>query len=221
MVLPLLLYVFIQWDYCWSLVSGHQTTERLSNKWDIEPHIGLSQIVFTSSVWLSGTLFSCAEHHNCRVHTRLWLLCLSRLHSNCMAPAPQCCPLTSSQKTTHVHYQSEAPCLCQHHQSFFPVTTPLNEWQYPTFMLLNTHSLNNKASLIHDVITARNIDFFSLTGTLQNQVDFLTLNQAQAGTPKLRIFPWSSVLMFLSNSCRCQIIPPFSASTSPWLDRSR
>ena len=57
------------------------------------------------------------------------------------------------------------------------LTPPASSSNAPTFMLLNTRSLNNKAPLIHDIINDRKTDFVCLTETWQNQQDFFTLSQ--------------------------------------------
>ena len=47
-----------------------------------------------------------------------------------------------------------------------------------SFILQNIRSINNKAVLIHDIITEKKLDFICLTETWQNQQDFVSLNQA-------------------------------------------
>lgn len=78
---------------------------------------------------------------------------------------------------SHVRTANLRSLLCVDNVASLSIrsVSPTND---PTsFMLRNTHSLNNKA-VLNDIITDRNTDIACLTETLQNQLDFLTFNQA-------------------------------------------
>lgn len=85
----------------------------------------------------------------------------------------------------HVCSVNLKPLACVDGITVLPAIATYNNSH--TFMLLNTRSLNNKASLINEIIIDRKLDFLCLTETWQNQQDFLTLNLATP--PRLCLSP--------------------------------
>ena len=112
-------------------------------------------------------------------------------HTDCGAATPSMltdrrsiAPTQRHQNQPQVRTQSPLACVNGAVSSTSPASGSVNA---AAFMLLNPRSLNNKALLIHDIITDRKTDFLCLTETWQHQQDFLTLNQV---TPsKLGLHP--------------------------------
>ncbi|CAJ1050788.1 uncharacterized protein LOC117491507 [Xyrichtys novacula] len=79
--------------------------------------------------------------------------------------------LQRHQNKCHAELDNLCPLAC----AVIPGPSDASTKKTANFMLLNTCSLNNKAELIHDIITERELHFMCLTKTWQNQQDFISL----------------------------------------------